>query len=266
MLYRGWRKDREPVSKLISRCSTVSQIFAETRRSPAPPTLFVLNAASLAKPHAIQHLSADLVRYGVHIAVITETHLKKRHTDLFATIAGYSLFRRDRTGRKGGGVAVYVNSQMPATLWTCPNDSPLFELLWVHVRTEALDVIVGALYHPPQPMYKSSDLLDHIEVCVDAVESTFPDALIILAGDFNTLPEDDVVARTALCSIVDQPTRGANKLDRIYVSEPSYTSIEVVTSAGKTDHKAIIAHRGSAVKTANKNKTHLTFRHRFFTF
>jgi len=116
-------------------------------------------------------------------------------------------------------------------------------------------------------MYKSPDLLDHIEVCVDAVESTFPDALIILAGDFNTLPEADVVARTALCSIVDQPTRGANKLDRIYVSEPSYTSIEVVTSAGKTDHKAILAHRGSSVKTAIiENKTHLTFRHCFFTF
>jgi len=57
------------------------------------------------------------------------------------------------------------------------------------------DVIVGALYHPPQPLYQTSDLLNHIEVCVNAIASAFPAALVVLAGHFNTLPEDDVVAR-----------------------------------------------------------------------
>ena len=172
MPYRGWREDRLPVRKVTRRRSTVAQIPTATTRTPALPTLYVLNAASLAKPHAIQHLSSDLVTYDVRIAVITETHLKKRHSDVFATIRGYSLFRRDRAGRKGGGVAVYVNSQMPATALTWPSDSPLFELLWVHVRTGARDMIIGALYHPPQPMYNTSDLLHHIEVCVDAVQSS----------------------------------------------------------------------------------------------
>ena len=86
--------------------------------------------------------------------------------------------------------------------------------------------------------------------------------MIVLAGDFNTLPEDDVVARTAMCSIIDKPTRGTNKLDRIYVSEPDYTSIKVVTSTGKSDHKAVIAYTGSPLKTANKSKTQLLFRRR----
>ena len=257
------RQDRQPVRTVIRRCSTTSShAVATTATNRALPTLYVLNAASIAKPHAIQHLSADLVSYDVHIAVITETHLKQRHADHFADITGYSLFRRDRAGRKGGGVAVYVNSQLSATVWTCPSDSPLFELLWVCVCAGARDVIVGALYHPPQPLYQTSDLLNHIEVCVDTIASAFPAALVVLAGDFNTLPEDDVVARTALCSIVDQPTRGTNKLDRIYVSEPDYTSIKVVTSTGKTDHKAVIAYTGSPLKTANKSRTQLTFRRR----
>ena len=188
--------------------------------------------------------------------------MKNKHADHVSAITGYTLFRKDREGRKGGGVAVYVKSHMPATAWTCPSDSPLFELLWVHVRTGARDVIVGALYHPPQPQYDTSDLLNHIEVCEDAVELAFPAALIILAGDFNTLPDDDVVARSALCSIVDQPTRGANKLDRIYVSEPSFTSIKVVTSTGKSDHKAVIAYTGLPLRTANKTREQLTFRRR----
>jgi len=151
---------------------------------------------------------------------------------------------------------VYVNSQMRAAPWMYPNDSPLFELLWVHVRAGACDVIVGALYHPPKPLYQTSELLNHIEVSVDAVESAFPAALVILAGDFNTLSEDDVIARSALCSIVDQPTRGANKLDRICVSKPCYTSIKVVAPTDKSDHKAVIAHTGPALTTISKSLLH----------
>ena len=237
-------QDRQTVRTVIRPCITPCTV-APNVRSRALPTLYVLNAASIAKPHDIQHLSADLVSYAVHIAVITETHLKQKHADHFAAIGGYSLFRRDRAGRKGGDVA-------------STSDSPLFELLWVRVCTDARDVIVGALYHPPQPLYQTAELLNHIEVCVDSVASAFPAALIVLAGDFNTLPEDDVVARTAMCSIVDQPTRGTNKLDRIYVSEPDYTSINVVTSTGKSDHKAVIAYTGSPLKTANKSKQDTT--------
>ena len=165
-----------------------------TTNQPILPTVYVLNAASIAKTHAIQHLLANLVSYDVHIAVITETHLKQRHADHFAAIDGYSLFRRDRAGRKGGGVAVYVSSQMSAT---CPSDSSLFELLWVHVCAGARYVLKGTLYHPPQPLYQTTELLNHIEDCVDAVELTFPGALIILAGDFNTLPEDDCLLYTS---------------------------------------------------------------------
>lgn len=50
----------------------------------------------------------------------------------------------------------------------------------------------------------------------------------------------------ALCSIVDQPTRGTNKFNRIYVSEPNYSSIKVVTSTEKNDHKAVVAYTGRA--------------------
>ena len=115
VLSSGRRGDRELVLQRIQR-APVATLF--TTNQPIPPTVHVLNAASIAKPHAIQHLSADLVSYDVHIAAITETHLKQRHADHFAAIDGYSLFRRDRAGRKGGGVAVYVNSQTSATVWT----------------------------------------------------------------------------------------------------------------------------------------------------
>ena len=74
------------------------------------PSLYVINAAALTKPHAVEQLSVDLNSYNVDIAAVTETHLKTKHTDSIVSIPGYSLFRRDRLRRKGGGVALYVRA------------------------------------------------------------------------------------------------------------------------------------------------------------
>jgi len=45
------------------------------------PTLFFLNAAALTKPNAVQQLAAELTGNDIDAAVITETHLKSKHTD-----------------------------------------------------------------------------------------------------------------------------------------------------------------------------------------
>ena len=45
------------------------------------PSLYVLNAAALAKPRATEHLAADLKSCNVAVAVITETHFKSKHAD-----------------------------------------------------------------------------------------------------------------------------------------------------------------------------------------
>ena len=59
------------------------------------------------------------------------------------------------------------------------------------------------------------------------------DESVILAGDFNTLDNDDIISRCALSLIVHQPTRGTSNLDRIYVSDLCYNNVEVVSSACK---------------------------------
>ena len=44
--------------------------------------------------------------YDVDAAMVTETHFKARHTNNIVGITNYTLLRRDRVARKGGGVAV----------------------------------------------------------------------------------------------------------------------------------------------------------------
>ena len=67
--------DRSDVNQQrVSQCTTIAYVF---------------NSASLAKPHAIDQLAADLSGYKIDIAVITETHFKpSKHPDSMMNIAG----------------------------------------------------------------------------------------------------------------------------------------------------------------------------------
>ena len=123
------------------------------RRAKRKPSLYVLNAAALSKPHAIEHLASDLISYDIDVAIITETHFKQKHTDNAVSIDNYVLYRSDRTGRRGGGVALYVRSTLKSVVWMQPQPSEKFELMWICVEDETF---IAELYHPPP----SADLSD----------------------------------------------------------------------------------------------------------
>jgi len=150
----GQRDVRKRVLISVKRNSPTAQ----QRIDQLIPSLYVLNAAALSKPYAIDHLTVDLSSNNTDVAVITETHLKTKHTNSVVAIDGYRVYRRDRAGRRGGGVALYVRSTLQSTVWTHSADDRTYELQWVRVG----DVFVAALYHPPRPLYKPEALLTKV--------------------------------------------------------------------------------------------------------
>src|SRR6218665_1337252 len=91
---------------------------------------------------------------------------------------------------------------------------PVYELLWIRLKAtrDSDSMLFGALYHPPKPSYKTSDLYEHIERSFDEVLRTHPDDIVVLAGDFNQLSLAEVSARTGLTPLVSVPTRGTKIL------------------------------------------------------
>ena len=136
----------------------------------------------------------------------------------------------------------------------------LFELLWIRYTYElmlAMWLLRHSTIHHGRCSRRTSELLIHVK-CVDAVELAFTATMVIPAGDFNTLPQDDgmTVNWSMECIssiIVSQPVRGVNKLDRMYVSKliytyyiiffPDFTSVKVVTSTGISGHKENLSSR-----------------------
>src|SRR6218665_289461 len=115
------------------------------------PIIYVINVNSLAKPHAKEQLTADLMAYNAGIALITETKLKQKHKSNAFRIEGYQFFRHHRPGRGGGGVAIYIADELKASLCPVTSPNPDLELLWIRVdaTTTPLSLFVGVLYHPP---------------------------------------------------------------------------------------------------------------------
>ena len=51
-----------------------------------------------------------------------------------------------------------------------------YELLWARIG----NTVVGALYHPPRPLYTTDSLLDYIEACLDELFSVFPSTFVVV--------------------------------------------------------------------------------------
>ncbi|KAJ7423507.1 mitochondrial fission process protein 1 [Pitangus sulphuratus] len=78
------------------------------------------------------------------IIIISETWWDES-CDWSALLNGYTLFRRDRQGRKGRGVSLYLIEGLECMELTTDTDT--IESLWVKIKgkTNTVDVIVGVL-------------------------------------------------------------------------------------------------------------------------
>src|SRR6218665_1169026 len=235
------RREGHPPCRYLIKISVQMNLPAQKSTAPLPqwpPSLYALNLDSL------EQLAADLVFYKSDFAIISESKLKKHHRDKFLSIPGYQLLRRDRVGRIGGGVAIYAAAGYNTTICQVSNDNHTFEFLWVKAVNEKGVAIIGALYHPPKPIYPVVDLYDYIERTLDEILSTNVGAEVSLCGDFNALSVSEITLRTGLIPLVTTPTRGEKLLDMIMTTPPQRHNIKVVTPTARTDHKAVLASLG----------------------
>lgn len=86
------------------------------------------------------------------IIAVSETWFKPSLQSCLYSLPGYDLFRNDRIGKGGGGVAVYVRSQFVTTvLHSSPQPYTLSpEFLFVEIRAGPDPLLLGVVYRPPK--------------------------------------------------------------------------------------------------------------------
>ncbi|PKU39622.1 adaptin ear-binding coat-associated protein 1 [Limosa lapponica baueri] len=162
---------------------------------------------------------------------------------------GYQLFRRDRQGRRAGGVALYVRDIFECLELNNVNDS--VECLWVRIKGKAnkADIMVGVYYRPPNQDVEID------EIFYQQLAELSQSLTLVLVGDFNfpdisweyNMAEREQPRRfleyvddNFLMQVVSGPTRESALLDLLLVNRDELVGeVKVGGRLGHSDHETI---------------------------
>lgn len=176
---------------------------------------------------------------------LSETWLHDKIENEIIEIDGYMLFRKDRTNKRGGGVAIYVRNDFQVKPQVNLNNSSI-EALWVNIKLKSIgQVLISCMYREPNANDDYyDDMLDNIECALSHNEN------IIILGDLNyDYKIDENLCRNPLFYIeslyglkqlIDSPTRvtvnSSTTLDVILTSIPEFHKSSGVIPVTVSDH------------------------------
>ncbi|TRZ08332.1 hypothetical protein HGM15179_018775 [Zosterops borbonicus] len=193
-----------------------------------------------------EELEAMVQQQSYDVVAITETWWDDSHSWSTA-LDVYKLFRRDRKGRRGGGVALYIKK----AFYAIDIETNRVECLWVRIKGKAnkADIVLGVCYHPPNQEEEVDNLF------YKQLENVSGSSALVLVGDFN-LPDICWEPNTAekkqsrkvlecmednfLLQLVGEPTRGRTMLDLLFANRDGLVGDVVVGGRlGQSDHEII---------------------------
>ena len=203
----------------------------------------------------------------VSILAINETKLDATIKDGEVHLPGYDVVRKDResNGRNGGGVCIYVRSninfQLRADL--SPNN---LECLTVEIsKPRSKPFLVSTWYRPLQ---SSPDLFSTFERIIDKIDAE--NLELYLMGDLNCNLLSEVVSNNSshllnsidiygLTQLITEPTRvtqySSTLIDLCLTNSPDKISKSGVINIGISDHSAVYLTRKVAHLRSNMHKT-----------
>jgi ribonucleases P/MRP protein subunit RPP40 len=179
---------------------------------------------------------------------ITETWLNKDIQDSEIHLSNYTMYRRDRTDRIGGGVLIYVKNKIKSILREDLSNSAFQESIWCEIMIERQKILIGVCYRSPSSTETNDkELYETLDrVCNETV---------VIIGDFNygnlinwtTVDGQgkaegfvECLEENYLFQFVESPTRGNNILDLILSNEEHIVqNVKVGEHFSTSDHQII---------------------------
>ena len=134
---------------------------------------------------------------------ITETWAINDITDAELGLEGYAMFRKDRMGRRGGGVLLYIKDNIPAYEVQLQEEADCNEAIWCKLVTGHTTVTIGVVYRCPDITKQNNEKIHN------AISEVSKGDCIIM-GDFNhgnikwdSLQSTGVEDQRFLCRVQD---------------------------------------------------------------
>ena len=205
---------------------------------------FYCNARSVI--NKTDELELYVVEENPDLICITESWANANIGDGEINMNGYTVFRRDRKNRIGGGVLLYVKNNIKAIHRTdLENDE--CEMVWCELLNGKEKTLVGVCYRSPGSSVEEDRALFRML-------GNVKDSKAMIVGDFNFGDINwerqeatgqskeflDSVNDNFLYQHVNEETRGRNILDLVLSSEENMVvGLEVGEPFGTSDHRVI---------------------------
>ncbi|PKU47352.1 dtw domain-containing protein 2 [Limosa lapponica baueri] len=189
---------------------------------------------------------------------------------------GYRLLRKDRQGRCGRGVILYVDDQLKCMELHLGMHEELNENSWVRIkgRAEIGDVIVAVCYRLPDQKTQADEALYRL------IEAASRSQALVLMGDFshpdncrrdNTAGHEqsrkllECVNDNFLLQVIEEPTRKDATLDFVLANkEWLLGNMKLKGSFDCSDHEMVEFKILRVVRRAHRYLTTLDFRRKDF--
>ena len=202
-----------------------------------------LNARSIINKKNELDIMVDEIK--PHIIGITESWANNDITDAELGLEGYVMFRKDRMGKRGGGVLLYIKETIPAYEVQLHEEADCNEAIWCKLVTGHTTVTIGVVYRCPNITKENNDKIHN------AISEVSKGDCIIM-GDFNhgnikwdTLQSTGIEDQKFLCLVQDnfltqhvlEPTRATRILDIVLSSQKELVdNVEIKEPLGSSDH------------------------------
>ena len=215
----GWSKKALNVQE-DSRCKGI-----QGNTSTSEIKCVCLNARIIINEKTELNIMVDDIK--PHTIGITKSWANNDITNAELGLEGYVMFRKDRIGRRGGGVLLYIKDTIPAYEVQLQEKADCNEAIWCNLVTGHTTVIIGVVYRCPNITKQNNENIHN------AITEVSKGDCIIMA-DFNhgnikwdTLQSTGVEDSTFLCLVQDnfitqhvlEPTRAASVLDIVLSSQ-----------------------------------------------
>ena len=158
-----------------------------------------INAQSI--PAHYPDLLSSFENTNVHAILVSESWLKPCLPSIAYSLPGFQLIRNDRTGRAGGGVAIYLKAHIPFTILDYShynkNDTVGPEHLFVELTFSHTKVLLGVYYSPSVTV----DNFESFEIVLEKLTPSYKHSIIM--GDFNTCLLNNYYRTARLKTAVD---------------------------------------------------------------
>lgn len=232
--------------------------------NPILPTFYMTNAQSIG--NKFEEAEIIFGQNEIDIGVITETWFSNKMPENQLDIPNYILFSKCRSGKRGGGVGIYVKDDISASIIDDLVVPAELECIWVKVRPKRLPrsitaIAICAVYITTNSPNQNL-LEDHLLESVDSLRSKYPGIGVLILGDFNRMDMHALLRGNDLYQIIEFNTRANAKLDLMLTNSTLrdfYADPRALSPIGLSDHVSVLwKPKSERVAAMNNLKTKIT--------